>query len=253
MAGKANTKLLRGVLEPRKPGALDAIVAAIEAGADPDAVTSETNTSNGHVPAGRTLLTHAVHEEATKVVKRLLEGGADPSLLDALGWTPWMASTLVDESKRDHIQTLLRTHGADESGAQIGELARAVYDGDLQRVRSMDAEHADFQLLNSFRVDLLGRQVGAVNIEMLEYLLANGMSSSSTNLVNAVRFETLDAVKVLLEFGQPPEIDDELETPLMTAARLGNQPIVELLVEAGADVNRRYTDDDGEWTPAQCA
>ncbi|MEL7187819.1 MAG: hypothetical protein AAFN50_15520, partial [Pseudomonadota bacterium] len=115
MSRQANKKLLQAVLEPRKPGAIKAIGEAIEAGADPNSVTPDTSTSVGHVPAGRTLLTHCVHEGASVAAEKLLQCGADASLRDELGWTPWMASTLTDESKRGKIQGLLEVENADKT------------------------------------------------------------------------------------------------------------------------------------------
>ena len=244
---QAGKLLLQAVLEPRRPGALKQIEDACEAGADPNAVVAETSTSRGHVPGGRTLLTHSVHEEASKAVARLLVCGADPNLEDALGWTPWMASTVIDESKRQRIQADLIEHGATQQGDYIGQLARAIADGDVDGAKALATSDRDFEILTSFRVDLVARQVPGGNPKMLQWLLERGMQASSTVLHNAVRFNDATAVDILLRHGMPPETPRDSETLLMVAAGLGNREIVERLIEAGANPSR-YADDDPEHT-----
>ena len=122
----------------------------------------------------------------------------------------------------------------------------------MDTVLSLQPTADDFKALSTFRVDLVGHNARTEGVEMLEYLLANGMPSSSTNLVNAVRFGETAAVELLLKFGRPPESADSGETTLMTAASLGHLDIVKLLVAAGADIDRS-ADDKGEWTPSQYA
>ena len=246
---KANKALLRAVLEPRKPGALAKIAEAISAGADPNGICPEGHNSRGPVRGGSTLLTHSIHAWESNAVKKLLECGADPNLADQNGWTPWMASTLSDESKRSRIQQELEEHGAEKSGAHIGELVRSILDGNVEQAMALIESERDLSVLATFRVDVVGHQISADNPAMLELLLKHGMRPSSTNLTNAVRFEKLEAVDVLLRHGMAPEKAKDNETQLMVAASLGNLTLVQRLVEAGADVNR-YADGQVEWTPS---
>ncbi|MGI9271443.1 MAG: ankyrin repeat domain-containing protein [Woeseiaceae bacterium] len=243
----SDKKLLRAVLEPRKQGALKQIADACAAGADPNRICPETSTSNGYVRGGSTLLTQAISDWSSKAVAKLLECGADPNLVDRNGWTPWMASTLVDESKRDRIQKSLTEYGASTDGEHIGRLARAIADGDVDQATKLTETDQDLQVLSSFRVDLVGHQISTDNPKMLEFLLQRGMTPSSTNRTNAVRFSKFEAVDVLLRYGMAPEDPEGNETPLMTAAALGDIKVVQRLVEAGADVNRS-ADGNSEWT-----
>ncbi len=249
MSKKANKRLLNAVLEPRQPGAMKAIAEAVEAGADPNGICPDTSTSSGPVQGGSTLLTYSIEQWASKAVQKLLECGADPSLKDENGWTPWMASTLVDESKRSKIQAMLEEYGADKQGAHIGELVQAIASGNVSAAEALIQSDADLQLLATFRVDLVGHQVRTGNAPMLEFLLRAGMAASSTNFLNTIRNRNLAALDVLLQCGHPPEAPTDNETPLMTAAGMGEMKIVQRLVEGGADVNRS-ADDEGEWTPS---
>ena len=238
---KANQTLLKAVLEPRKPGALEQIATACESGADPNGITPETSTSRGFVHGGSTLLTHSVREEATFAVKALLKAGADPNLTDENGWTPWMASSLIDESKQRKIREALTEAGATPSGEHIGALARALFAGDLATAEGLVQSPDDLRVLPTFRVDLLGRALADRNDSVARFLLEGGMPGTSTHLTNAIRNNYLEGVDLLLDSGVAP--DEDGETDLMTAAGLGFLPIVERLVDAGADVNR-YAHDD---------
>lgn len=242
-------ELLRAVLEPRKEGAMEQIQKSCAAGADPNGLCPECNTQRGYVRAGSTLLTHVIHEGSFRAVNKLLECGADPNLGDQNGWTPWMASTLVDESPRSKIQASLLRFGARKDGEYIGQLARAIFSGDVEQASKLLKSERDLEVLSSFRVDLVGRQIANNDARMLEFLLERNMPTTSTHLLNAIRKNSLISVDLLLRYGLPLECHDEQETPLMIAAAMGNLEIVQLLVEAGADVNRS-SDDDSHITAA---
>ncbi len=238
MSKRANQTLLRAVLEPRKQGALKAIAEACAAGADPNALCPECSTSAGFVPGGSTLLTHSVREGASLAVEKLLECEADPNLQDQNGWTPWMASALLDGRKRERIQGLLRDRGVEPVGERVGQLFRAAYDGDLKTVDDLIDAHKDSSLFSSFRVDLVARQISVQNLPMLALLLKHGVKATSIHLVAAVRARFAPAVDLLLQHRVPAESGEEEETPLMVAASIGDLEIVQRLIDAGADLNR---------------
>lgn len=251
MSKQADKKLLQAVLEPRLAGSIEAIPEACAAGADPNAIVPETSTSMGYVRGGSTLLNHAIHEESSRAVEKLLESGADPNLADPNGWTPWMASTLADD-KQERIQALLQQYGASREGEHIGQLIRAIGEGDVDRARSLLQSDHDLHIVATFRVDLVRHQVINGNVQMLAFLLDNGMQANSSHLTSAIRARNAEAVDLLLHHGVPPEDPGDSETPLMMAAGIGDLRIVQRLVEGGADVNR-CADDNVEWTAAFCA
>jgi ankyrin repeat protein len=245
----ADQQLLEAVLAPRRPQALRRIIEACVAGADPNGRIPRGCDAGRSVCVGSTLLTQAIQDAASRAVETLLEQGADASLADDNGWTPWMASTLADASKRGRIQALLADHGASRAGEHIGELARAIMDGDPARAAANLGSRNDLRILAAFRVDLLRHQILNANAEMLEWLLAQGMPRDGTHLISAVRGEHLDAVDRLLRHGLAAEQPGDEETALMLAAGMGALAIVQRLVEAGADVNR-FAHGNSEWTAA---
>ena len=219
-------KLLQAVLEPRKAGAIAAITDACAAGADPNAVIPEGSTAPVRLFPGRTLLTHSVHEEASRACKALLTAGADPKLRDKLGWTPWMATTLVDAAKQREIRDALAEAGGTPDGEHIGTLVRAVYDGDVARSEALLQGPDDVQVLASYRVDLLAKQVGDRNLAMIEWLLARGLEPNGSHLAAAVRNRYPAGVERLLAAGGLSEPTSDGETLLMSAARESTLEIV---------------------------
>ena len=238
MSKRADKQLLRAVLEPRKDGALQEIVDACAAGADPDAVCPDTSTSSGPVRGGTTLLTHSIQQGASLAVEKLLACGADPNLADERGSTPWMASNLIEESKGRKIRELLERHGGKHEGTGVGELVRAVMDGNVEQMfKLLDSEQAVAALAN-LRVDPLRHQILNNNASALRLLLDRGMQGLPEHLTSAIKAGNAQAVDLLLTSGVAPEEQNDRETPLMFAAGMGAFEIVKRLVEAGADVDR---------------
>ena len=237
MSSSPNNMLLKAVLEPRRTGAIAAIKDSCAAGANPNSVLREGSTSYGPVLAGMTLLTFSIHHEASRVVEALLLAGADPDLKDDLGWSPWAASTLTDD-KRERIQSMLIEAGGKPEGEHLGALARAIYTGDVEQASSLLQGKQDLQTLSTFRVDLVAHQIAHRQMPMLQWLLDQAMPCDTTHLSRAVYASSIAAVEYFIEQGIPVEQDEDNETLLMIAARQGDDDIVRVLVERGADVNR---------------
>ena len=246
MYSKLDKRLFSAVLEPRKSGAISLIRTCCDEGANPNLVTIETSTSMGHVQAGHTLLTFSVHEGNSRAVEALLDCGADVNLADELGWTPWMASTVAFD-KRDIIQEILLKNEANQDGAYIGDLIRAISDGNTELAKSLFTSEKDLIQISNFRVDLLRHQLRNKQTDMFLYLLEVGMPIENGLLYWAVTHQNLAAVEAILESGVHPDKKGRDETLLMLAASLGDQEIAQKLIEFGADVNR-YVHDNIQFT-----
>jgi hypothetical protein len=74
-------------------------------------------------------------------------------------------------------------------------------------------------------------------------LLARGFSCFEENLVLVVNSGDMDAVSLFLKAGFDPSVADSKGTPLLSLAVRAQYPaIVNLLIEAGADINRQSED-----------
>lgn len=106
--------------------------------------------------------------------------------------------------------------------------------------------------------------ISSKNRKMLEQLLKNGENVDITDdkrdtpLLHLIKqaeqgtedteWDTVEIAKLLLEYKANPNVvsDWPNKTPLLLAAEQGNEKLMDLLLEYGADINQR-----GIWTPGQ--
>ncbi|XP_065191088.1 protein phosphatase 1 regulatory subunit 12A-like [Sycon ciliatum] len=154
-----------------------------------------------------------------EMLRSLVEHGADVNARDNEGWTPLHAAASCDQSE---IVTFLIEHSADITAANAdGQIPQDLCDDDNEclvllqnavRDRNIDLDHA-----RNAEHELM--------LEDAKRVRDNGVSHCAEPL----------------RFGA---------TPLHVACAKGYDDVVEILLEAGMDVNRR--DDDG-WTPLHAA
>lgn len=189
-------------------------------GADADALDE-----NGHTP-----LTEAISGGMgyPKVVKLLLELGADPDRADGEGLTPWQTcltrrhDRVVEEQYRK-IRVLLEEAGADRSGEALFELEDHAAAGDVERVKTLLDGGCPLQ---GAHASPLGAALHNGHTEVVELLLQRGANVEGTGA------------------------DVHGMTLLMSAANHGQLDILELLVRHGADVCRAIDGADGCMTAA---
>ena len=142
-------------------------------------------------------------------VRLLLEAGADES---QLAWTPLHRAVALGTPAE--VRALV------EDGEYLEPLdwwqrtpwLVAVKTGDVEKARYLVDCGADFTVTGRGGVTPLELAIDSFHTPMLEWLLALGMS---------------------------PDPDTDCNTPLMTAVKAGNAEAVDLLIAAGADVNRQ--------------
>ncbi len=193
-------------------------IAFSEHSAKPHLAHIQQNLQSGLSPdvfseQGQTPLTAAIlgGMSSPKAVKILLEHGANPSLRDQNGFTPWaaMRSRLADvvvAERMEKIKHLLELYQADQSDDIFFILVEAVQQGDLHQVQQLLTQGVD---PNHPLIDPLALAVSNENIEM---------------------------VVLLLSYQANMERGRQGYTVLMQAAEKGNLELIKILVQAGAKV-----------------
>jgi hypothetical protein len=179
---------------------------------------------------GETPLTHAILSGmgSPRAVKKLLELGADPSKRDRNGWTPWAAC--------------------------ISQLENPVVADRMQKIRALLMDYATDQ--SDEIVLRLQQAVKTQNLTEAEALLKAGVDPNAPiigPLYGAIANQDLAMIQLLLQYHANPDGQPDDPMPcLLHAAEIGNLEIVQLLVNAGADVTR-YGWDDERFTAEFCA
>lgn len=152
-------------------------------------------------------------------VKELVEGGAD-----------------VNEVRRDNQTALI-------AAAQSGHEKVALY---------LVKKGADVNMTNAYGWTALSQAAGAghvacvkvlidagANLQIGDPVLASAIYRSYDQSPSPERLQrTIEVVQLLVEAGANLNEPHRGDSPLMMAARMGNRPIVRILIKAGADQNR---------------
>lgn len=189
--------------------------------------------------------------EAFETVKFLLEHGADANL----GSVCTLAEA-AEYGSREVVQLLLK-HGACVNG-RLGDattpLAHAASCGRLEIVELLldrGARRDDCALYRA--ID--GRFYRPEDkLKIVKLLLNRGFDvnfavGSDTVLCRAVKWRNWDVVKLLLDYGAEVDkrIDDDRRCPLHIAVSTGDTLITQLLLDYGADINVECEGDTALW------
>lgn len=222
---------LTALLYAARTGCTGCAEALIAAGADidkpsPDAVTP---------------LMIALDNRRYDTAKLLLEAGANPHLWDWWGRTALYIA--IDMNSYSGMSQLRRSRqgGSEGSVTTALEIARMLLDAGV----NIDAQ------LNFHRPGRGGNSGRFVD---------DHLTTGATPLLRAANSHDLEAIKLLLEYGADVELPNVMGvTPFMAAAGFGNRrgelrgtyeagreakviPVLEVLLAAGADINRRVSD-----------
>jgi ankyrin repeat protein len=198
---------------------------------------------------GHTALMVAAYYGHQSIVKVLLAAGADPNLLsDDHGLGSGMTALMLAvgsffASNRQQIAKTLITGGADVNQRGIGGKTAIFYaalagSGYLDCVETLIAAGADLDLHNDRGHTVLTSVAAAENYAMLNLLMQAGASTAgldSIQLIQAASTGNLDRVKSLL--ANKVNLDLDRGAALGNAVAAGHTQIVELLIQAGANVN----------------
>lgn len=239
----------------------------IEAGADVDAPSSR----------GDTPVAVAAGDGHDAALARLLDAGADPDLTAVAASNDWLKQAVSESTAA--VSPLLRATVTGEVDAvvellQAGASTSTATSVDVRLARGMllvvaaseapgatdtvpiGAEGSEpldrlLERTGSVSVDALLAAVGQhASLSALERLSGETPPTDLTELDRSSSERWLAIATQLLEFGAPPDgADGVVVPPLYLAARFGDQQLVALLLEAGADPTIAV---DG-WTPLDAA
>jgi ankyrin repeat protein len=192
-----------------KTGSSEAAKMLIEAGAD----------LNEGDYRGKTALIMASQEGSEGLVKLLIDAGADVNAKDSYGQT---ALFIAKKKGYGKIEILLIKHGAKEDPELRGEKAKP-----------SSSPITDEDLLLGAKPSILKRILQDASDE-------NRKKQAGYILWKGGEWNRIDLVELALDNGANVEGGEGGgTTPLMWASRLGHINVVKLLLERGADVNKR--------------
>ncbi|HEY0962159.1 MAG TPA: ankyrin repeat domain-containing protein [Pseudomonadales bacterium] len=225
-----------------RDGHLEAATVLVEAGADVDAIAAD----------GKNALSLAIFNGSYALADYLVEAGSDVNNADAQRFTPlfWAVDRrnmetapnfpwIVTDDPLPLIEKLLQ-RGADPNWV-VNETPRARMRGGAPRIVFATA---------------LMRAAFAADLELVQLLLAHGADphikskDNETALAAAAglgwvhgfhkegsRADRLEIVRILVEMGSDVNWQDNYGiSPLMVAGNLGDVPIIQYLIDNGADL-----------------
>ena len=155
----------------------------------------------------------------------------------------------MEKMDRAAVRTLLQKH-ADVNAPQVDGMTAlhwAAYQDDLESVELLLRAGANVKATNRYGFAPLTLAITNGNSAMVDLLLKAGADPNTTlpgretALMTAARVGKLASVKALIARGAAIDAKDEKhgQTALMWAAAEGHAPVVEMLIEMGADYKAR--------------
>ena len=155
----------------------------------------------------------------------------------------------MEKMDRAAVRTLLQKH-ADVNAPQVDGMTAlhwAAYQDDLESVELLLRAGANVKVASRYGITPLTLAITNGDSAMVEMLLKGGADPNTTlpgretALMTAARVGKLASVKALIARGAAIDAKDEKhgQTALMWAAAEGHAPVVEMLIEMGADYKAR--------------
>ena len=200
--------------------------------------------------AGENALTLATRNGNVDIINLLIEFGADVNLPNFFNLTPLIIA--IDHSHVTNARKTRRSGGWSITGnagriirkqddvkesVQMSSLTPDEYDPYMAIAKSLIQAGADVNGTDhGFKWRAFRKLERTGDIEMPSYLIGAG---SHTALMSAASRGSLNMIEVVIDAGADVNMVNECHnTALMTAARKGHQNITKALIESGADVNK---------------
>jgi ankyrin repeat protein len=209
---------------------------------------------NAIAACNRTALSLAIQGGKIPVIQVLLKAGADPNLPDetddALAAnSPLMeASSTFFATNRGDMVRLLIQHGANLNQQDAGgrtALMQALGYSDINVIETLVKSGADLDIQDNEGNTVLMMAELNKSIKLIDLLKQAGASQQGlkeVELLHAIDRGDIDRIKVLLPENLNLNIRLGQTTMLCRAAYEGYPEVAKLLIEAGADVNKRASE-----------
>lgn len=208
----------------------------------------------------KTVLTTAVEENHLKMVELLLNRGADVNMPSFSYYGCTAFETAKSRPASSEIVDILIARGAHDVALLSDphrkiELSEAAYKGDFDRVKFLVnlGVQIDMQMIK-LDYELRGRTVfgwvlanddKAVNVELFRFLLDKIKDVNAQNeapdltplLIDAAETGNIEVVEVLIDAGADINVSTDDCTSLISAAAHGNGKMVRFLLRKGANIN----------------
>lgn len=229
-------------------GSLEAVTSLIDRGApvDPLEALYPIHRYPMEREDGTSPLLAAAGTSQLRVLRLLLERGANPNLSSLPNEAGWTALHLAATVNNYEAVELLLLHGANiiTPGWLGTPLHIAAEYGSINVIRALLDKGATIDAYNEWHCTPLHIAARAGSIDVLAYLLHEGANPNAQNqtlqtpLHGASKYGGIEEVKALLDNGAAIDAYDKWkETPLHKAARAGNIDVLAHLLHKGANPN----------------
>lgn len=203
------------------------------------------------------IMVNKEYERRLDMIKLLIQLGANVNSPEPYGRSPLLEVFFVNDADKLASMELLLEHGADinhedDDGFSPAHMAVSQPDTALIR-RLLREDRLELNCPRPNRWTPLKLAISHANIEVVTLLLDKGADPNlhhedeESPIMSAVREDKLDAARLLIQRGAIIDtagqaLDNAIWYPLEWAARFGNQAMIRLLGDNGADMACRWTD-----------
>ena len=193
-----------------------------------------------------TTIHRAVIENKTNTFKLLMDAGADLSIPDKSGFTVLM-SCAQDNRKAMMVDVINKEVDINRRGKKgQSALMIASYYADTQTVAMLLSAGAHINARAAQDQHSLNYAYWSTNLATFTYLLENGANPNLKSkyrlpiMFDVINNERVDFLLALINNKADVNITDiEGHTPLFNAARVGNEEMAQMLIDAGVHISKR--------------